>query len=141
MKPTEQHNLAGIHVLLVDDNEDALAIFGAYLRHLGALVTVAHTGAEALALLTQARADVIVTDLSMREMGGIEFLVRLRDYRGDDTHPPPVIAVTAFPDNYGPKLAEDTGFRAFLVKPVTPIRLATEVRRMFDYMKMPEDKS
>jgi len=48
-----------------------------------------------------------------------------------------VIAVTGFPDTYGPKLAEDTGFRAFLVKPVTPMRLATEVRRMFDYMKLP----
>jgi len=70
-------------------------------------------------------------------MSGIEFLTRLRDYRGEDTHPTPVIAVTAFPDTYGPKLAEDTGFRAFLIKPVTPMRLATEVRRMFDYMKMP----
>jgi hypothetical protein len=40
-------DLAGIHVLLVDDNEDALNIFGSYLRHLGALVTVARNGAEA----------------------------------------------------------------------------------------------
>ena len=73
-------------------------------------------------------------------MSGIEFLTRLRDYRGEDTHPTPVIAVTAFPDTYGPKLAEDTGFRAFLIKPVTPMRLATEVRRMFDYMKCPRTR-
>jgi hypothetical protein len=52
-----------------------------------------------------------------------------------------VIAVTAFPDIYGPTVTEDVGFRAFLVKPVTPTRLATEVRRMFDYMNLPEDKS
>ena len=136
----EQHNLAGIHVLLVDDNEDALDIFGVYLRRLGALVTVAHNGAEALAVLTETRADVIVTDLSMPEMGGIELVVRLREYHGEDTHPTPVIAVTGFPDHYGPTVAEDTGFRAFLVKPVTPMRLATEVRRMFDYMNLPEDK-
>ena len=138
MKPLETE-LAGIHVLLVDDNEDALDIFGSYLRHLGALVTVARNGAEALGLLTQARADVIVTDLSMPGMDGIEFLTRFRDYRGEDHNPTPVIAVTAFPDTYGPKLAEDTGFRAFLVKPVTPMRLATEVRRMFDCTKLPED--
>ena len=54
MEPMEEKNLAGIHVLLVDDDEDALDIFGAYLRHLGALVTVARNGAEALGLLTQA---------------------------------------------------------------------------------------
>jgi CheY-like chemotaxis protein len=141
MKPMEEHNLAGIHVLLVDDNEDALAIFGAYLRHLGARVTVAHNGAEVLARLTQARADVIVTDLTMPEMGGIEFVVRLRDCRGQDIHPTPVIGVTGFPDNYGPTVKEDVGFRAFLVKPVTPMRLATEVRRVFDYMNLPDDRS
>ncbi len=141
MNPIEENNLTGIHVLLVDDNEDALDIFGAYLRHLGALVTLARNGAEALGLLTQARADVIVTDLSMPGMDGIEFVVRLRDYRGEDTHPTPVIAVTAFPDNYRPTVTEDVGFRAFLVKPVTPMRLATEVRRMFDYIKLPDDRS
>jgi CheY-like chemotaxis protein len=127
--------LAGIHVLLVDDNEDALEIFGSYLRYLGALVTIAHNGAEALGCLAQARADVIVTDLSMPGMDGIEFLTRFRDYRGEDTNPTPVIAVTAFPHTYGPKTAEDAGFRAFLVKPVTPMRLAEEVRRMFEYNK------
>jgi len=81
----EESTLAGIHVLLVDDNEDALDIFGAYLRHLGALVTVARNGAAALAHLTQLRADVIVTDLSIPEMDGIEFLTRFRDYRGERT--------------------------------------------------------
>jgi hypothetical protein len=49
-----------------------------------------------------------------------------------------VIAVTAFPHTYGPRIAEDAGFRAFLVKPVTPMRLATEVRRMFDYNNSPD---
>jgi len=62
MNPMEAH-LAGIHVLLVDGNEDALDIFGSYLRHLGALVRVARNGAEALTHLTQVRADVVVTEL------------------------------------------------------------------------------
>jgi hypothetical protein len=34
-------DLAGIHVLRVDDNEDALHIFGSYLQHVGAMVTSA----------------------------------------------------------------------------------------------------
>jgi hypothetical protein len=45
MHPIEM-DLTGIHVLLVDDNEDALEIFGSYLRA-GAVVTAARNGAEA----------------------------------------------------------------------------------------------
>jgi hypothetical protein len=52
-----------------------------------------------------------------------------------------VIAVTAFPEAYGPKMTEQAGFRAFLVKPVTPMRLAEEVRRTVDFMKSPDGRS
>ena len=135
-------NLAGIHVLLVEDDDAAVRILGGYLRYLGALVTLARNGTQAFRCLTQVRADVIVTDLSMPGMGGIEFLSRLHDYPGEATHPTPVLAMTAFSDTFGgPQLAEAAGFRACLVKPVSPMRLATEVRRMFDYMKVPEDKA
>jgi CheY-like chemotaxis protein len=138
----ESINLAGIHVLLVEDDDAVLEILGGYLRHLGALVTLARNGTGALSCLRQARADVIVTDLSMPGMGGIEFFSRLRDYRGEATHPTPVIAITAFSETFGgPQLAKDAGFRACLVKPVSPMRLATEVRQVFDYMDLPENRS
>jgi len=48
LKPTDG-DLAGVHVLLVDDTEDVLEIFGSYLRHVGAVVTMARNGSEALA--------------------------------------------------------------------------------------------
>jgi CheY-like chemotaxis protein len=138
----ESINLAGIHVLLVEDDDATLEILGGYLRHLGALVTLARDGTEAFGRLRQARADVIVTDLSMPGMGGIEFFSRLRDYRGEATHPTPVIAITAFSETFGgPQLAKDAGFRACLVKPVSPMRLATEVRQVFDHLHSPENKS
>src|SRR5688572_17049298 len=129
MKPGEG-DLAGVHVLLVDDNEDALEIVGSYLRHVGAVVTLARNGAEALGYLEQTRAHVIVTDLSMPGMDGVEFVARLRGHRGQDEAPTPVIAVTAFPDKYGAKRVEDAGFRSYLVKPVDPARVALEVRRI-----------
>jgi CheY-like chemotaxis protein len=141
-KLMERINLAGIHVLLVEDDDDALGILGGYLHHLGALVTLARNGTEAFRCLKQARADVIVTDLSMPGMGGIEFLSRLHDDPGEATHPTPVIAITAFSETFGgPQLAEEAGFRACLVKPVSPIRLATKVRQVFDHMNLPESKS
>jgi CheY-like chemotaxis protein len=133
--------LAGIHVLLVDDNEDALIVFGAHLTHLGAIVTVARNGPEALDCLTKVRADVIVTDLSMPGMDGIEFVRRLRRQRGEDTNPTPVIGVTAFPYTFSPRVAVEPGFRAFLVKPVAPSRLAEEVRRTYDDNNSQNDES
>ncbi len=128
-------------MLLVDDNEATLLVFGAFLAHVGAMVTTARNGPEALDSLTKGRADVIVTDMSMPGMDGIAFLARLRHHRGEDTNPTPVIAFTGFPYTFRPKVTEDGGFRAFLMKPVTPSRLAEEVRRIVDYMKVPEDKS
>jgi CheY-like chemotaxis protein len=117
-------------VLLVDD--DALEIFGLYLRYTGAAVTTARNGAEALARVEETRAHVIVTDLSMPVMDGVEFVRRLRGYRGQDTAPTPVIAVSAFPQEYSPKRVADAGFRSYLVKPVDPERVALEVRRIFE---------
>jgi len=132
-------NLDGVHVLLVDDNEDALEIFGAYLRHLGAVVTVARNGAEALGLLEQARAHVIVTDLTMPGMDGVEFVSRLRGHRGEAESPTPVIAVTAFPENYVPEAMHELGFRSYLVKPVNPERVAREVLAVYQYMQSRDD--
>src|SRR6185369_10435501 len=97
LKPMDG-DLTGVHVLLVDDTEDVLEIFGSYLRHVGAVVTMARNGSEALACLAQARAHVIVTDLAMPGMDGVEFVARLRGDRGQGEAPTPVIAVTAFPD-------------------------------------------
>ena len=76
---------------------------------------------------------MIVTDLAMPGMDGVEFVARLRGDRGQGEAPTPVIAVTAFPDQYSPERMTDAGFRAYLVKPVNPPRLALEIRRIFDF--------
>jgi CheY-like chemotaxis protein len=132
-------DLTGIHVMLVDDNEDALNIFGSYLRHLGAFVMVARNGAEALGMLEQARAHVIVTDLSMPGIDGVEFVARLRGHRGEADEPTPIIAVTAFPENYVREAMHELGFRSYLVKPVNPERIAREVLAIHNYIRAAGD--
>jgi CheY-like chemotaxis protein len=127
-------DLTGVHIMLVDDNEDAFNIFGSYLRHLGAVVTVAN-GAEALGMLQQAQAHVIVTDMSMPGLDGMEFVTRLRGHRGEADAPTPVIAVTAFPENYVREAMHELGFRSYLVKPVNPERVAREVLALHNYVR------
>ena len=136
--PTDP-DLTGVHVLLVDDNEDALHIFGSYLRHVGAVVTEARNGAEALGMLQQAQAHVIVTDLSMPGIDGVEFVSRLRGHRGEADAPTPVIAVTAFPENYVREAMHELGFRSYLVKPVNPERIAREVLAVHNHIRAADD--
>lgn len=80
-------------VLVVDDNEDNLRIVTEMLRARGFGVRQARDGASALKSLDQQRPDVIVLDIIMPEMDGIEVLERIR------AHPEhasiPVILVTA----------------------------------------------
>ena len=136
--PTDP-DLTGVHIFLVDDDEDARHIFGSYLRHLGAVVTVARNGAEALGMLQQARAHVIVTDLSMPGIDGVEFVSRLRGHRGEAAAPTPVIAVTAFPENYVREAMHELGFRSYLIKPVNPERIAREVLAVYNYVRAAGD--
>src|SRR5262245_37557556 len=119
-------DLSGVHVMLVDDNEDALHIFGSYLEHLGAVVTVARNGAAALGLRGQRREQVTVTALSMPGTHGVEVVGRPRGHRAQAEDPTPVIAITAFPEDYRGEAMHDLGFKSYMVKPVNPERVARE---------------
>jgi CheY-like chemotaxis protein len=131
-------DLTGVHVMLVDDNEDPLNILGSYLRHLGALVT-ARNGAAALVMLQQGQAHVIVTDMSMPGRDGVEFVTRLRGHRSEADAPTPVIAVTAFPENYVREAMHELGFRSYFVKPANPERIAREVLAVHNYIRVAGD--
>ncbi|TMQ25034.1 MAG: response regulator [Candidatus Rokuibacteriota bacterium] len=123
-------DLRGIHVLIVDDNEDARLILGAYLQHLGAHITLAASGAEGLAALAEIRAHVIVSDLSMPVMDGMEFLRRVRQLPGQVQAPTPAIAFTGFTDRYSETRARAAGFQVLLAKPTDPVEIAELIARM-----------
>jgi CheY-like chemotaxis protein len=80
-------------VLLVDDNDDNLRIMREILAARGFEVLVAHDGASALTLVEKQRPDVILLDVMMPEMDGLQVLERIK---GSPDHAGiPVILVTA----------------------------------------------
>ncbi len=102
--------------LIVDDSEDTITMLEQLLRISGANVTSATNGAEALRLASEREFDVVLSDISMPEMDGFEFLQRLRKIAGREEIP--VIAITGFgrPDDV--ERVRAAGFFSHLTKPL-----------------------
>jgi PAS domain S-box-containing protein len=108
----------GFEALVVDDNEINRDILGALLSEFGGNVVTASNGYDAIALCQKHTFDVLMLDISMPEIDGIETLRRIRD-GGAQLPALPAIAVTAHasPDDHRKILA--SGFASLLVKPVS----------------------
>ena len=126
----EPPDLTGLHVLLVDDNEDARTILSAYLTHLGASVTAARNAGDALAAMKELRAHAIVSDLSMPGMDGMALLARIRSLPAEQQSPTPAIAFTGFADAQNEAAARRAGFAAFMAKPADPLDIAHQIKRL-----------
>jgi signal transduction histidine kinase/CheY-like chemotaxis protein len=108
--------------LIVDDSEDTIKMLEQLLKLSGANVTSAMSGAEALRLASQNEFDVILSDISMPEMDGFEFLQRLRQINGQQQVP--VIAITGFGRSDDVERARTAGFYSHLTKPLNIQALA-----------------
>jgi CheY-like chemotaxis protein len=125
--------LAGIRVMAVDDEEDALGLLRAVLEAAGAEVLTMSSASEALQRIAHAKPDVMVVDLGMPQMDGIQFIARIRASTDAATRDIPAAALTAFARSEDRTKALENGFEMHLAKPVDPGELvasiATLVRR------------
>ncbi len=114
-----------LRVLIVDDDEDLSKTYASSLSRSGAFVHTASSGKEGLARLKGHPVDVIVSDISMPEMTGIDFLkaVRMQDL---DV---PVILMTGSPGIDSATQAVEYGASSYLTKPVEGHRLWDAVLR------------
>lgn len=79
-----------VRVLLVDDHDDVRVTLTRALKRLGHEVAQASNGAEALRALRDTPCDLVITDINMPEMDGIELVLAIRSERADL----PVIAMS-----------------------------------------------
>ena len=115
-KPAEQRSLAGMSVLVVDDNHDAGDSLCLVLEVLGAEVRVARDGAEALELFPVCRPSVVLLDIGMPGMNGYDVARAIRS--GFPTSDVTVIALTGWGQAEDLRRAREAGFAHHLVKPV-----------------------
>jgi CheY-like chemotaxis protein len=89
------HELDGLHVLIVEDNDDTRRLIVSELTYHGASAHTAGGAVEALVVRQTMRVDVIVSDLSMPGLTGYDLLHKLREQPDQQRRPTPVIALTA----------------------------------------------
>jgi CheY-like chemotaxis protein len=119
--------LAGMNVLAVDDDADALELVRTVLADAGARVRTAASAREGLAILdAEGPFDAIVSDIGMPGVDGYAFM---RDVRR--RAPPaelPAIALTAYARGHDAELARRAGYQEHLTKPVDEARLVEALR-------------
>ncbi len=106
-----------MRILIVDDDSTTRKILGMYVRQKGFDVVTAENGLEALEKLATEQINLIMTDLNMPNMDGIELIKNLK--ASPDYADIPVMMISTEADEEEKKMAQDAGATAYLVKPVT----------------------
>jgi CheY-like chemotaxis protein len=119
--------LKGCLIVLVDDNKDTLDAIRLFLELCRARVLAAGAGQDGLDLVARHHPQIIISDLSMRQMDGYELLQHVRELAPEDGGEAPVIALTARSGAEEQQKALEAGFARFLTKPVDPDRLVREI--------------
>jgi CheY-like chemotaxis protein len=116
--------IAHLSVLVVEDVRATRVIVRTILRAFGIHDVVdAADGQEALKVLAERHIDVVITDLVMQPMDGVEFTRRLRAPRNGLNPYVPVLMVSGHTDIANVKEAIAAGVTEFLVKPIVPANL------------------
>jgi CheY-like chemotaxis protein len=118
--------LAGVRVLVVEDNDESRKVLRLTLEAAGATVVTAGKAGDALAALAAARFDVVVSDLAMPEQSGFWLISRIRGSPAGRHLP--VVAVTGHPFPLQGILR--AGFDAVIQKPPDPDRLCATLGRL-----------
>lgn len=123
---TPRLELTDMGVLVIDDSADTTEMLRQLLEINGAKVRTASSGAEALRVVSQQKFDVIISDVSMPEMDGFEFLRQLRDR--PEHRDVPVLALTGFGRPEDIERAKTAGFFSHITKPFDLEKLAATLQ-------------
>jgi two-component system cell cycle response regulator DivK len=108
--------MAGEQILVVEDNEKNMKLLRDVLRAAGYRTLEASTGGQALMLATEHRPALVLMDIRLPDMDGVEALSRLR--MGERTASIPVLAVTAQAMKGDAERFKEAGFDGYLSKPL-----------------------
>ena len=110
-------------ILIVDDNEQIVSILAQYIKAEGWPYLAAHTGAQALSLFDAAEPSVILLDIMLPDIDGLEICRRIRRVSSV-----PILMVTARDEDADRILGLDIGADDYIVKPFSPGEVMARIR-------------
>ncbi|MFT4412878.1 response regulator transcription factor [Fredinandcohnia humi] len=127
------------NILVVDDDKEIVDLISIYLRNEGFEVSKAYSGVEAMNTFMNKKIDLIILDIMMPDMNGLEVCRVLRD----KWHVP-IIMVSAKGEDIDKITGLMTGADDYLIKPFNPLellaRVKTLLRRTYQYREAENDK-
>ncbi|MBF0553404.1 MAG: response regulator [Nitrospirae bacterium] len=117
-----------MRIMIVDDDKTTRKILGLYLKGKGHVPVFAENGLDAIEKLASNEVDLILTDLNMPYMDGIELTKTLKNDPAFQSIP--VLMLTTETDDAERKKASDAGINAYMVKPVSADSVSKMIKEM-----------
>ena len=133
---TTSHTRAAPRVLVVEDERDLARMVAAYLERPGYQVSLAFTGPEAVEAAKEADPDVVVLDLGLPELDGIEVCRRIRTF--SDCY---VLMLTARDDEVDKLIGLSVGADDYITKPFSPRELVARVQAVLRRPRSPQPRA
>lgn len=125
-----------LKILLVDDNHHMRVLLGEILRAIGCRhIREANDGAEGLQVLRNYPVDIVITDLAMQPLDGIDFVRLLRNSPDSPNPMIPVIMITGHATQRRVAEARDAGVNEFLAKPLTARGVVERISQVVDHAR------
>jgi putative nucleotidyltransferase with HDIG domain len=124
-----------LHVLFVDDDKEIVSSMQSYLKKFFKEVHIAYNGAKALEIYKNHHIDLVITDINMPLMNGIEFLKEIRNFDQNKE----VIIVSAFNDFHYLRDAISLGVSGYLLKPLDYVVLNQELYKSVAKITMQQE--
>ena len=116
------------HILIIEDDEKIARVIQLELEHEGYEVSIAHTGRDGLALVEKGEFDLVILDVMIPELNGMEVLRRIRQ----DDNEMVVIMLTARNSIYDKVNGLDLGANDYMTKPFEIEELLARIRHIYD---------
>jgi len=120
-------DLAGVKVLVVDDEIDATDLLCSFLSQCGAIVTSAQSVSEALDLVQRVKPDVLISDIGMPGEDGYELMRKVRALPRAKGGKVPALALTAYARAEDRLAALRAGYQMHIAKPIELTELVAVV--------------
>jgi two-component system chemotaxis response regulator CheY len=122
-----------LKALIVEDNAHMRALLRALLNSAGIKeIAEASHGGSALQMLREHKSDLVLSDLAMKPMDGLEFTRRVRNSDASPNPFVPIIMITGHTEKHRVEAARDAGVTEFLAKPITAANLFARIAEIVE---------